>query len=120
MKKLLVLCLFSACGVDVCREKSASISTGVAGCVTERDDSTASPATIKANFGVRVFDVEPNDSTAPLASTKSDAHGFYELALTPGHYWLCTDFLRCTQQDVQASAVNRVNYEFSAGPGWSN
>ncbi len=118
--KLLVLCLVSGCGVDVCRQKSATVTTGIAGCVTEQDDSGASVATVKTDFGVQVFDVEPNDSTSAIASTKSDAHGFYEVALTPGHYWLCTDFRRCTQQDVQANTVNRVNYEFSAAPGWSN
>ncbi|WP_426749677.1 carboxypeptidase regulatory-like domain-containing protein [Myxococcus sp. Y35] len=54
-----------------------------------------------------------------VASVTSNGDGFYEAALEPGSYRICTSFERCTDFSVGAGEVVRRDYEMSVGPGWS-
>jgi hypothetical protein len=117
------------CGSDPtvadCDAHSPSIATGFAGCVSSEDDvgNPPPPPSVKPGFGVDVFVTQPstdlNDGARPEFTTQTGADGFYEITVTPGHYWVCTTFRRCIEQDVQPMTVRRLDYAFSVGPGWS-
>jgi hypothetical protein len=123
--------LFAAIGcgsTDAAREceaQSPSITTGFAGCVTSEDDvgDPPPPATATADFEVAVYLTEPSsdlkDGVEPDFDTHTDAHGFYQITVPPGVYWLCTSFRRCTRQEVLPMSVQRLDYSFSEGLGWS-
>ncbi|AKQ68405.1 hypothetical protein A176_005317 [Myxococcus hansupus] len=54
-----------------------------------------------------------------MGSVTSTREGFYEVALEPGRYRICTTFERCTEFVVEEGQLVRLDYEFSVGPGWS-
>ncbi|AEI68721.1 putative lipoprotein [Corallococcus macrosporus] len=54
-----------------------------------------------------------------VGSVTSNEEGFYEFALEPGDYRICTTFERCTDFTVGTGEAVRLDYEFSVGPGWS-
>ena len=92
---------------------------GIYGCVTstsEVDDTHVLP-----DFSVQAFTSQPSampdDGAVPSLSTASDADGYYQLSLLPGHYWICSSFRRCVEKDILAG-TRRLDYSFSLGPGW--
>jgi hypothetical protein len=106
-----------------CLAREPSISTGVYGCVTETNDvGTDRSAHVFPGFEVQVFADEPpptpSDGLEPLATAKTDSLGFYQMALDPGNYSLCTAFRRCTAIHLAADAPSRKNYEFGLSMGW--
>jgi hypothetical protein len=107
--------------LDACRQRAPSIATGIYGCTTSTSDEGDTTTYVLPDFQVQVFTSEPsgmqNDGAVPAWSTASDADGFYELSLAPGHYWICSGFRRCTEQKLGA-APRRLDYSFSLGPGW--
>jgi hypothetical protein len=125
----LLVCAAIGCGSSdaarECEAQSPTITTGFAGCVASEDDvgDPPPPATATANFEVAVYLTEPSsdlkDGVEPDFDTHTDAHGFYQVTVPPGVYWLCTAFRRCTKQEVRPMSVVRLDYSFSAGPGWS-
>ncbi|HEY2735248.1 MAG TPA: hypothetical protein VGI70_14730, partial [Polyangiales bacterium] len=60
-----------------------------------------------------------NDGAEATYSALTDAQGFYELSVPAGHYWVCTSFRRCIEEDLAISQVTELDYEASVGPGWS-
>jgi hypothetical protein len=126
----LLACAAIGCGsddaIDRCETHAVSIATGFAGCVASEDDvgNPPPPATATADFGIAVYLTQPSsdldDGVQPDFETGTDRDGFYQLAVPPGHYWLCTTFRRCIEQDVADMTVERFDYAFSNGPGWSH
>ena len=105
--------------LDACRHHEPSIAVGIYGCVTstsEVDDTHVLP-----DFSVQAFTSQPSampdDGAVPSLSTASDADGYYQLSLLPGHYWICSSFRRCVEKDILAG-TRRLDYSFSLGPGW--
>jgi hypothetical protein len=108
-----------------CLNVVPTVSTGIYGCVTQTNDvGTGGEVDPKVlpGFSVQVFQEQPpptpDDGLLPLAVTKSDGLGFFELRLAPGSYWLCTSFRRCSAVAVVASTPLRANYDFGEGSGW--
>jgi hypothetical protein len=110
--------------VKACEAKRLTIDTGFAGCITSADDvgDPPPPPSATPNFGVAIFDSKPStqpDSAPPPAfMTQSDADGYYEVAVPPGHYWVCTTFRRCIEEDLGEKKVMLLDYEFSNSMGW--
>jgi hypothetical protein len=98
----------------------ATVKTGLQGLVTELDDVGLTQPKDLANFQVDVFEVPPSTTLGPVfASTHTNADGFYELALAPADYVVCTAFKRCVRVTVPKGDPLRLDYYFSVGPGWS-
>ena len=119
----------TACGgerspTEECLELKPGTASGVYGCATSINDvGRDRKPQVLADFGVQVFAEEPprtpNDGLTPLASTKSNSLGFYELALAPGSYSLCTTDRSCTAIEIRANEPLRKNYLSSfGGAGW--
>jgi len=140
MRTLALLCAFAAIAPMLagCSGPATSIANpddhvtiqqGVYGSTTHHDDVGDHPETSLPNFAVLVFDHLPaRDAAAtaptfttekPLAETKSDASGFYQIALEPKKYVFCSTFGRCVSLEIRAHERKRLDYSFSVGPGWS-
>ena len=99
------------------------ITQGVYGQVTSQDDIGSNPVEYFPEFRIDIFDYEPsdnpNDGAAIHLSAESDDRGFFEAQLKTGTYWICSFFRRCTTININENKIIRMDYEFSAGPGWS-
>jgi hypothetical protein len=110
-------------------DKLVTIEQGVYGITTSQNDvGSDNPVLPIGGFSILVYDYVPPLSLdpssppvvpPPLAETRSDQSGFYQLALDAGRYVFCTSFLRCVWLDVPANQPTRLDYYFSVGPGWS-
>ncbi len=127
MKQMLIgCCLLALCGsgctsagasgVDRNVEMRLTISSGVYGQTTSQDD-VGDHAPEFNSMEMSVFQSESGD--APIAKAKSDEVGFYEVALQPGDYSICTSFARCSTFRVEQDQCVRLDYEFSAAIGWA-
>ena len=54
-----------------------------------------------------------------LASTKSDDHGFFQIQLDAGTYFLCTSFRRCVNPSVRAGECVRYDFDYGDAEAWS-
>jgi hypothetical protein len=112
-------------GTQSCRTRAPAHAEGIYGCVTQSNDvgDPPPPTSPLPGFSVEVFLSEPpsttGDGLAPFAKTTSDSEGYYEIELSPGDYWVCTSFRRCTKIVVPAGKPLAVDYDFGLGPGWS-
>jgi hypothetical protein len=106
-----------------CRSRAPTITGGIYGCITATNDLGDTKTTAEEGFAVQVFTTQPSDDPhdghAADASSLSDADGYYELSLAPGHYWICSAFRRCTEKQLVAGA-RRLDYSFSLAPGWED
>jgi hypothetical protein len=109
-------------------ESLVTIQQGVYGITTSQDDvGSDNPVLPMSGFSILVYDHVPSLTfdqdyrpvETPLVETRSDEIGFYQLELGAGRYVFCSSFLRCVWLDVPANARVRLDYCFSAGPGWS-
>jgi len=109
-------------------DKLVTIQQGVYGITTSQDDVGDNPVLPMGDFAILVYgdapplSVGPNGAPIvppPLAETRSDESGFYQLELDAGRYVFCTSFLRCVWLDVPAGRPVRLDYEYSVGSGWS-
>lgn len=102
-------------------EDLLTISQGIYGQTTSHDDVGYNPIVVNSDFTVLAYTSQPPENlngAEPFASDISDERGFYELALEPGEYWICTAFGRCIQLTLGTELL-RLDYEFGVGPGWS-
>ncbi|MFP2956296.1 hypothetical protein ACLEPN_00300 [Myxococcus sp. 1LA] len=106
-----------ACGDDFDPEDAVTISQGVFGMTTYVGDVCSVGCESEPRSMPLLVRARPQDSE--VASVKSDGDGFYEVALEPGDYRICTTFERCTDFSVGSSERVRLDYEMSVGPGWS-
>ena len=118
---IFALVSLNSCGVDPNIESMLTIHQGIYGQTTSASDVAPDTSSHYNQMEIRVF---PEMSTfagvPPIATTTSNDRGFYEIALEPGSYQLCTSFGRCVTATVQANSHPRWDYEFSAGPGWTS
>lgn len=106
----------SACG-DSNPLDALSIAQGVYGLTTYADDVCTwecDTGPMSMTFSLRALPGETD-----VASVRSSREGFYEVALEPGSYRICTTFERCRDFTVEEGQLVRLDYEFSVGPGWS-
>ncbi|GHG70631.1 hypothetical protein [Comamonas sp. JC664] len=106
----------SACG-DANTLDALSISQGVYGLTTYAEDV----CTGKCDAGPKsmTFSLRALPGETDVGTVTSSREGFYEVALEPGGYRICTTFERCTDFTVEAGQLVRLDYESSVGPGWS-
>ena len=108
--------------VMICTGRTPTVASGVYGCVTRSDDVGDPDTAALPNFHVDVFAMmpppTPGDGLVPLTESTTDEVGFFEVALAPGTYWLCTTFRRCIMIEIPASPPVRRNYDYGFGPGW--
>ena len=104
-------------------EDLLTITQGIYGQATSYDDVGDNPVRYNPGFRIEVFDqipsFDPADGIEPLQSVVAGERGFYEIELETGSYCVCTTFRRCLSADIFESELLRLDYEFSAGPGWS-
>lgn len=98
-------------------EDQLTISSGVYGQTTARDDVAAYNPIEYHQMSLAVF--SSIDRTTPIANVTSSVNGFFEVALSPGDYAICTAFQRCSEFSVADGQCVRLDYEFSEGPGWA-
>jgi hypothetical protein len=108
-------------------DKLVTIQQGVYGITTSQDDTGSdNPVLPMRGFSILVYEEVPplvigQDGLfvvpPPLAETRSDESGFYQLELDAGRYVICTSFLRCVWLDVPTNQRVRLDYEYSSS--WS-
>jgi hypothetical protein len=103
-------------GIDRNVETKLTITSGVYGQTTSQDD-VGDHAPEYKSMQVNVFSSSSDE--APLATATSDEVGFYEIALLPGDYSMCTVFGRCRDFRADQGQCVRLDYEYSVGPGWT-
>lgn len=108
-------------GLAGCAVPAPTISTGITGFVTQHNDVGPSSTMALGNFQIDAFAVPAVGGLgSPIATTKSDAQGFYELGLSPGPIVVCSSFKRCVRVVVPSTRPLDLHYSFSNGPGWSS
>jgi len=111
--------------IRACRARTSEQSSGIHGCITHSDDVGTPPAAAGpyCGFPVEVFLSEPpatpEATLTPFAQAESDSEGFYDLGLSPGTFWICTSFRRCTEVSIPSRTNLALDYDFGPGPGWS-
>ncbi len=117
LASLAVMTLISvACG-DVDPDEAVTISQGVYGMTSYVNDVCSSECEREPRSMTLLVKSLPQDMD--VASVTSNKDGFYEAALVPGDYRICTTFGRCTDFSVGIDELVRLDYEMSVGPGWS-
>ncbi len=111
-------------GIDRDVEDLVTITQGIYGQVTSTNDVGDVETRYLPGFEIDVFPVPPifpapdDEHGVPVATTESGARAFYEVALDPGDYVVCTFFGRCIDITVLEGALMRLDYSFSIAPGW--
>lgn len=127
--------LSSACGsnqeIRNCIEGRTTIQRGVYGQLLNGCDTEDCTVSYAVGMELRVYDANPTSAAgpqyqgiydsgttlAPIKRTTSGTEGFYEIALTPGTYYLCTN--SCAQV-VLSAAEPRIRRDWASGPGGGN
>ncbi|MEZ4445109.1 MAG: hypothetical protein R3B72_38910 [Polyangiaceae bacterium] len=120
--------IVAGCGSDtdlVCIDDLVTIGQGIYGELLNGCDTADCETSRASGMEVRVYDEDPtppdpDDATddgttlVPLAVTKADGAGFYEVELLPGSYSVCTNV--CTTTTVSPDdAPQRLDW--ASGPG---
>lgn len=129
----------TACGIgdpaedplDPCVADRVTVEHGVYGQLLNGCDTEDCTASYAVGLEVRIYDGDPTPADGPqdqgsydggtdlvpIARTTSSDRGFYEVALEPGSYFLCTN--SCTELTVpEAPGVTRIDW--ASGPGGGN
>jgi hypothetical protein len=121
----------AACGfqeeLNSCIDDRATIEQGVYGQLLNGCDTDDCTWSYAVGMGVRVYDANPTPASGPqdqgiydtgtgltpISRTTSGVEGFYELALSPATYYLCTN--NCSE--VILSALQpRIRSDWASGP----
>lgn len=117
---IIALVSLTSCGVDPNIEPMLTIHQGIYGQTTSASDFGFDTSAHYNEMEIRVLPAMSTfGAVPPIATTTSHDRGFYEIALEPGSYRLCTSFGRCVTATVQVNTLARWDYEFSEGPGWA-
>jgi hypothetical protein len=122
----------AACGtteeLNRCIDDRVTIQHGVYGQLINGCDTEDCTASYAVGMELRVYDADPTPvngtqgqgtydtgtTLTPIKRTSAGAEGFYEIALAPATYYLCTN--SCAQLVLLASA-SRVRLDWASGPG---
>lgn len=115
---LLLAASFGCGGLDRDVEAFVTITQGVYGQTTFLDD--VCPSGCEPQYKSMKLVVSGKTPPQAAVTITSDDKGFFQLGTEPGDFEICTEFDRCIEFTVAANAKIRLDYEMSAGPGWSN
>lgn len=125
----------TACGekedLNTCIEDRATIQQGVYGQFLNGCDTEDCTLSYAVGMELRVYDANPTPADGPqdqgiydtgtdltpMKRTNSSSEGFYEIAVSPGTYYFCTN--NCTQIMLSASP-SRIRQDWASGPGGGN
>ena len=112
---LSLLALAGCTGVDRNVEPRVTITAGIYGQTTIRNDEgyDTSPKYLTMDVSLLRLD------GTPVASVTSGEQGFYELAAEPADYQLCTSHPRCTNLTLVAEQRVRCDWESGVAARWS-
>lgn len=125
---LVVLLTLAGCSpepIDERVEQFVTIAQGVYGQATLLGDLRADDPDYLSGLRVDVYPAPPvsaapgDELGTPVASTESGWHGFFEVALEPGGYVVCTGYGDCAAVTIAAGELARLDYQVGPGPGWS-
>ena len=129
----LLIPLFACCSgepLKSCIQGRQTVAQGVYGQLFAGCDTPDCQVAYAVGDEVRVYDRDPTPPSGPqnqgpydsgttlmpIARTVSAAEGFYEVALAPGNYYLCSFTFKCVRIAV-GTPVALLEEIFTSGPG---
>jgi hypothetical protein len=114
-------CSCSEEGVDRHIENRLTISQGVYGQTLSYQPTSSEPLVYYREDLVVFTGAEPvNAASVVLASDTADDHGFFQIELAVGGYFLCTTSRRCIGVTVDSGECGRFDFELGEQGVWSH